>query len=222
MAKSRKSRLRRYLITGILIWVPAGVTFLVLRLLVDLMDRTLLLLPPSIRPETVLGFRVPGLGILLTVTLLLVTGFLAANLIGRRLVALWESILARIPLVNKIYSGAKQISEALFSDKRQAFRKVLLVEYPRRGAWSLAFLTSKDLGEIQAKTDKQVLCVFVPTTPNPTSGFLITVPKEDVVELDMTVEEAFRMIISLGVLVPGWPQTNHTNPSWRTTKETST
>jgi uncharacterized membrane protein len=219
MAKSRKSRLRRYLITGVLIWVPAGVTFLVLRLLVDLMDRSLLLLPPDLRPESVLGFRIPGLGILLTVTLLLVTGFLTANLIGRRLVALWESILGRIPLVNKIYSGAKQVSEAVFSDKTLAFRQVLLVEYPRRGAWSLAFLTSKNLGEVQAKTGKNVICAFVPTTPNPTSGFLIAVPAEDVVELDMTIEEAFRMIISLGVLVPDW--TKQTIESRPPTKDTT-
>jgi uncharacterized membrane protein len=219
MAKSRKSRLKRYLVTGILIWVPAGVTFLVLRLLVDLMDRTLLLLPTDFRPESILGFRIPGLGILLTVTLLLVTGFLAANLIGRRLVSLWESILGRIPLVNKIYSGAKQVAETVFSDKTQAFRKVLLIEYPRRGSWSLAFLTSEKLGEVQAKTGKEVLCVFVPTTPNPTSGFLIMVPKEDVVELRMTVEEAFRMIISLGVLVPD--PTNHTMPPQKPTKEVS-
>ena len=211
--------MRRYLITGILIWVPAGVTFLVLRLLVDLMDRTLLWLPADFRPESVLGFRIPGLGILLTVTLLLVTGFLAANLIGRRLVALWESVLGRIPLVNKIYSGAKQVSETLFSDKTNAFRKVLLVEYPRRDAWSLAFLTSEDLEEIQAKTGKEVLSVFVPTTPNPTSGFLIAIPKEDAVELDMTVEEAFRMIISLGVLVPRW--SNHTIRSQQPTKDFS-
>jgi uncharacterized membrane protein len=202
--KSLKSRLKRYLITGLLVWVPAGVTFLVLRIAVNLMDRSLLLIPTEYRPESLLGFRIPGLGIILTLALLLVTGFLAANLIGRRLVALWEWLLGQIPLVRTIYTGAKKVSETVFTDKGLAFRKVLLVEYPRRGLWSLAFMTAHRLGELQAKTGKEVLCVFVPTTPNPTSGFLIMVPREDVVEMDMTVDEAISMIISLGVVVPDW------------------
>jgi uncharacterized membrane protein len=202
--KSRKSRLKRYLIAGLLVWVPAGVTFLVLRIAVNLMDRSLLLIPAEYRPESLLGFHIPGLGIILTLALLLVTGFLAANLIGRRLVALWEWLLGQIPLVGTIYTGAKKVSETVFTDKGLAFRKVLLVEYPRLGLWSLAFLTSRQLGEVQAKTGKEVLCVFVPTTPNPTSGFLIMVPREDIVELDMTVDEAISMIISLGVVIPDW------------------
>lgn len=202
--KSRTSRLRRYLIAGILIWVPAGVTYLVLRLVINMMDRVLLVLPEAYRPDTLLGFHVPGLGIVLTFTLLVVTGLLAANYLGRRLVGGWESLLGRIPLVSPIYTGAKKISETLLSDQAQAFRKVLLVEYPRRGCWSLCFLTANRLGEVQAKTGKEVVCVFVPTTPNPTSGFLILAPKDEVVELDMTVDEAFRMIISLGVVVPDW------------------
>jgi uncharacterized membrane protein len=168
------------------------------------MDRSLLLIPAEYRPESLLGFRIPGLGIILTLALLLVTGFLAANLIGRRLVALWEWLLGQIPLVGTIYTGAKKVSETVFTDKGLAFRKVLLVEYPRRGLWSLAFMTSHKLGEVQAKTGKEVLCAFVPTTPNPTSGFLIMVPREDVVEMDMTVDEAISMIISLGVVVPDW------------------
>lgn len=203
--KSRGSRFRRYLIAGLLVWVPAGVTYFVLRLIIDLMDRSLLLLPVSYRPENLLGFRVPGLGILLTATLLLITGFLVANYAGRRLVAGWELLLGQIPLVSPIYSGAKKVSETLLSDQSQAFRKVLLVEYPRRGVWNLAFLTASQLGEVQSRTGKEVVCVFVPTTPNPTSGFLVMVPKEEIVELDMTVDEAFRMIISLGVVVPDWP-----------------
>lgn len=204
--KSRRSRLKRYLIAGLLVWVPAGVTFFVLRLIIDLMDRTLLLIPVAYRPETILGFRIPGLGILLTFTLLLVTGFFTANIIGRRMVGGWESLLSRIPLVSPIYAGVKKVSETLLSDHTPAFRKVLLVEYPRRGVWSLAFMTANQLGEVQAKTGKEVVCVFVPTTPNPTSGFIIMVPKVDVVELDMTIDEAFRMIVSLGVVVPTWPQ----------------
>jgi uncharacterized membrane protein len=210
--------LKRYLIAGLLVWVPAGVTFFVLRLIIDLMDRTLLLVPEAYRPETILGFRIPGLGILLTFTLLLVTGFFTANIIGRRMVGRWESLLSRIPLVSPIYTGVKKVSETLLSDQATAFRKVLLVEYPRQGVWSLAFMTANQLGEVQERTGKEVVCVFVPTTPNPTSGFIIMVPKEDVVELEMTVDEAFRMIVSLGVVVPGWPQIRaadsaRTNPS---------
>ncbi|MFQ5791463.1 MAG: DUF502 domain-containing protein, partial [Acidobacteriota bacterium] len=183
----RTSHLKRYLIAGLLVWLPLGVTFLVFRIAVDLMDRTLLLLPPAYRPETLLGFRIPGLGILLSATLLLLTGFFVANLIGRRLVAFGESLLGRIPLVSPIYSGAKKVAETVLSDKGQAFRKVLLIEYPRHGLWSLAFQTSTQLGEVQARTGRDVLCVFVPTTPNPTSGFLILVPRAEVAELDMTV-----------------------------------
>jgi uncharacterized membrane protein len=136
----------------------------------------------------------------------LITGFITANFIGRRMVGRWESLLSRIPLVSPIYTGVKKVSETLLSDQTPAFRKVLLVEYPRRGVWSLAFMTANQLGEVQAKTGKEVVCVFVPTTPNPTSGFIIMVPREDIVALDMTIDEAFRMIVSLGVVVPSWPQ----------------
>jgi uncharacterized membrane protein len=202
--KSRKSRLKRYVIAGLLVWVPLGVTFVVLRVIIDLMDRSLLLLPPAYRPEAVLGFRIPGLGILLTLALLLVTGFLAANFLGRRLVAIWEALLARIPLVSTIYSGVKKVSETVLTDQGLAFRKVLLIEYPRRDLWCLAFLTSHQLGEARTRTGRDVVCVFVPTTPNPTSGFLILVPRDDVVELEMSVDEAISMIISLGVVVPDW------------------
>ena len=203
-SKNIRTRLKRYLIAGILIWVPAGVTYLILRLIIDLMDRILLVLPEAYRPETLVGFRIPGLGIVLTLSLLVVTGFLAANFVGRLLVARWESLVARIPLVSPIYTGAKKVSETLLSDQGQAFRKVLLVEYPRRGIWSLAFLTANQLGEVQAKTGKELACVFVPTTPNPTSGFLILAPRDEIIMLDMSVDEAFRMIVSLGVVVPDW------------------
>ncbi|MEM8984719.1 MAG: DUF502 domain-containing protein, partial [Pseudomonadota bacterium] len=140
----------------------------------------------------------------LTFVVLLVTGILAANFFGRRLLGAWESLLARIPLIRSVYSGAKQVAETFFADSGQAFKKVMLVEYPRKGVWSLAFQTSSDLQEIQARTPKEVVCVFVPTTPNPTSGFIIMVPREDVIELDMEVDQALKMIISLGVVVPPW------------------
>jgi uncharacterized membrane protein len=197
-------RVRRYLATGLLVWVPLGVTFFVLKLVIDLMDRSLLLVPAPLRPENLFGFRIPGLGIILTFTLLILTGWFAANLLGKRLLALWEALLARIPLVSWVYSGVKKVAETLLSDRGQSFRKVLLIEYPRKGIWSLCFQTSSTLEEVQARTDREVICVFVPTTPNPTSGFIIMVPRAEVTELDMSVDEALRMIISLGVVVPPW------------------
>lgn len=196
--------LRRYLVAGILFWVPVGVTVFVLSLLVDLMDRTLLLLPRAYRPEELLGLNIPGLGILLTLAVLLGTGVLAANYLGGQFVQGWESLLNRIPLVRSIYSSAKQVAETVFSDSSQSFKKVLLIEYPRKGLWGLAFLTSTTLAEVQARTEGELICVFVPTTPNPTSGFLIMVQKQDVIELDMDVEQALKMIISLGVIIPPW------------------
>lgn len=195
-------RLRKYLIAGILVWLPLGVTVLVVKLFVDLMDRTLLLIPPQYTPEALLGFSIPGLGVLLSVIIILVTGMIAANLLGGKLVALWESILARIPLVRSIYSAVKQLTETLFSSTGQSFRKVLLVEYPRKGAWTLAFQTGTDVGEAQQKTGEDVINIYVPTTPNPTSGFFLMVPRRDVIELDMSVDEGLRMIISMGVVVP--------------------
>lgn len=196
--------LRRYLIAGLLIWVPLGVTLLVLMWLVDVMDRTLLLLPLQYQPETLLGFRIPGLGIVLTVVVLLLTGVIAANLFGRQLVAAWEALLSRIPLVRSIYMGVKQLMEMLFSPSGQSFRKVLLIEYPRAGLWTLAFQTGVTVGEAQYKTGRDVVNVYVPTTPNPTSGFFIMVPQRDVVELDMSVDDGLKMLISMGAIVPPW------------------
>ncbi len=198
------SLLRRYLIAGLLVWVPLGVTFLVLKVLVDTMDRTLLLLPPGARPQAWLGYSIPGLGIVLTIVIVLLTGMIAANLLGRRLVLASERLLARIPLVRTIYAGVKQVMETVFTSGTRAFRKVLLVEYPRTGVWSLAFQTSETVGEVQARTGEEVINVFVPTTPNPTSGFLIMVPRREVIELDMSIDEGVKMIISLGVIVPVW------------------
>ena len=200
----RKLNVKRHLIAGLLVWVPVMVTFFVLKFLIDLMDRSLLLIPSSLRPENLLGFRIPGLGIILTVTLLLLTGFFVANILGKRLLGAGESLLSRIPIVNWIYTGVKQVAETLLSPQGQSFRKVLLMEYPREGVWSLCFKTASELGEVQARTGKEVICVFVPTTPNPTSGVVLMVPKDEVIELDMGVEEALRMIISLGVVVPKW------------------
>ena len=196
--------LRRYLVAGLLVWIPLGVTVFILRVLIGLMDRTLLLIPAQYRPEEWLGFTVPGLGLLLTVLVLLVTGLLAANIVGRSMVGLWESLLDRIPVVRSVYSAAKNFAEIVFSDSGQSFKKVLLIEYPRKGIYSLAFQTATNLGEVQARMGEEMICTFVPTTPNPTSGYIIIVPKKDIIELDMEIDEALKMIISLGVIVPTW------------------
>ena len=197
-------RLQRYLVAGILVWVPLAVTFALVYLAVDITDNTLLLIPEQYRPDSLLGFHIPGLGVILALIVLLVTGVLAANFVGRALVSGWESLLERIPFVRAVYSAAKKFSEIVFSDSSESFKKVLLIEYPRRGLYSLAFQTATDLGEVQARTGEDVVCCFVPTTPNPTSGLIIIVPKKDVKELDMEIDEALKMIISLGVVVPTW------------------
>ncbi len=204
MKHPRVKRLRRYLVAGILVWVPLGVTFLLLRLAVNLMDKTLAIIPQPYRPDELLGFHVPGLGIILTFLVLLLTGMLAANFVGRYVVGGWESLLDRIPVVRSIYSAAKNFAEIVFSDSEHSFKRVLMIEYPRRGLYSLAFQTSSSLGEVQGRTGEEVVCCFVPTTPNPTSGFVIVVPRKEVIFLDMEVDEALKMIISLGVVVPTW------------------
>lgn len=195
--------MKRYLIAGLLVWVPLGVTVMVINLLVGIMDKTLLWLPEQYQPDTLLGFHLPGLGVVLSAIIVLGTGIIVANLFGRTLVQLWEKMLARIPLVRTIYSSVKQILETVFSSG-QSFRKVLLVEYPRKGLWTLAFQSSTTQGEAQTKTGTEIINVFIPTTPNPTSGFFIMVPRVDVVELDMSVDEGLKMIISAGVMVPDW------------------
>ena len=197
-------RLRRYLIAGLLVWLPIGVTVLVVKLLVDLMDQTLVVLPEAYRPDRLLGIHIPGLGVVLSVLVVLSTGVVMAHFFGQQLLAAWEAILNRIPLVRSIYSSVKQLSATLLSSGGQSFRKVLLVEYPRKGLWTLAFQTGTEVGEAQAKTGEEVINVYVPTTPNPTSGFFLMVPRRDVVELEMSVDEGLKMIISMGVVVPRW------------------
>ena len=196
--------LRRYLVAGLLVWIPLGVTIFILRVLIGLMDRTLLLIPQQYRPEEWFGFTIPGLGLILTLLVLLITGLLAANIVGRSMVGLWESMLDRIPVVRSVYSAAKNFAEIVFSDSGQSFKKVLLIEYPRKGIYSLAFQTATNLGEVQGRTGEEMVCTFVPTTPNPTSGYIIILPKKDIIELDMEIDEALKMIISLGVVVPAW------------------
>lgn len=195
-------RLRRYLIAGLLVWIPIGVTIFVVRVVIGLLDRGLFLFVPELRPDQWLA--VPGLGIIITLALLLVTGVFVANFVGHSLVRAWESLLDRIPFVRSIYSGAKNFTEIVFSDNSESFKKVLLIQYPRKGVYTLAFQTGSQLGEVQEKTGEDVVCTFVPTTPNPTSGFIVLVPKDEVIELDMEVDAAVKMVVSLGVVVPHW------------------
>ncbi len=193
--------LRRYLVAGLLVWVPLGVTLLIVTFLVDLMDQTLLLLPQNIQPENLLGFRIPGLGAVLTAIIVLVTGVVVTNLFGMQLFTIGERLLQRIPLVRSIYASVKQVTESMFSSGK-SFRKVVLVEYPRKSMWSLAFQTGSGAQEIAGKTGQDIVNVFIPTTPNPTSGFFLMVPRTDVIELDMSVDDGLKMLLSVGVVVP--------------------
>lgn len=196
--------MRKYLIAGLLVWVPLGVTVLVIKLLVDLMDRLQVLLPPGWRPEALFGFSIPGFGVIVALLVVVSTGIVVANFIGRRLVAVWETLLSQIPLVRTIYNGVKQIVEGIATSQGTAFRKVLLIEYPRKGIWCLGFQTSDTLGEISERTGQAMVAVFIPTTPNPTSGFVLLLPREEVMELEMSVDEGIKMIISIGAAVPKW------------------
>ncbi len=204
--KSRVARaLRRWLIAGLLIWLPLGVTYLTFRFLLDLVDRLVPLLPERFQPDVLLGFHVPGFGVLLALVVLLATGLLVANFIGRQLIDWWEDLLNRIPLVRTIYSGVKGLTETLVSGTGASFRKVVMIEYPRKEMWSFAFVTAAGIAEIDAKTGKRQVCVYVPTTPNPTSGLIVLVPEDEIIELDMSVDAAMKMIVTLGVVVPQAP-----------------
>ncbi len=195
--------MKRYLIAGLLVWIPLGITIWVLHFLVTTLDQTLLLFPERARPDTLLGLHIPGFGVLLSFAILLLTGIVAANFLGERLIRVWEALLGRIPVVKSIYSSVKQVSDTLLSDSGNAFRKALLVEFPHPGAWSIAFLTGTPDAAVSVHLTGEHLSVYVPTTPNPTSGYFIIVPKARVRELDMTVDEALKYVISMGVVAPG-------------------
>ncbi len=194
--------MKRYFLTGIVVLIPMVITVWVLRLIVNTLDESLFLLPPAWRPEALFGFSIPGFGVLVTLLVILVTGMVAANLLGRRLLELGEELLKRIPVVNTIYTGVKQVSDTLFSSSGQAFRKVLLIRYPHNQCWTLAFQTGLPAEEIARYLDEPHVNVYVPTTPNPTSGFFLLVPQSQVIELDMGVDVALKHIISMGVVDP--------------------
>lgn len=194
--------MKRYFITGLLIWVPLGLTAWVLKFLIGTMDQSLLLLPDSLQPERLLGIHIPGIGTVLTLLVVFITGLLTANIIGQTLVSFWEGVLWRIPVVKSIYWGIKQVSDTIFSSQGEAFRKALLVQYPRKGTWTIAFMTGQPGGDVVNHLHGDYISVYVPTTPNPTSGFFLMMPKSDVIELDMSVDAALKYIISMGVVPP--------------------
>ncbi len=196
--------MKRYLVTGLLVLVPLVITLWVLNLLIGTLDQSLLLLPDSLSPERLFGMRIPGLGALLTLGVVLLTGMLARNFVGERLLRMWEGLLARIPFVKSIYSSVKQVSDTLLSPSGQAFRKALLVQFPREGSWTIAFLTGTPGGDVANHLEGgEYVSVYVPTTPNPTGGYFVMMRKTDVIELDMSVDDALKYIISMGVVVPG-------------------
>jgi uncharacterized membrane protein len=194
--------MKRYIVAGLLVWVPLGITIWILHWLVTTLDQTLLLLPERVQPQALFGFRIPGLGALMSFAILLVTGVFAANFFGARLIHMWEGLLGRIPFVKSIYSSVKQVSDTLLSDTGNAFRKTLLVEWPRPGCWTIAFLTGTPAESVARHLSGEHVSIYVPTTPNPTGGYFVVVPKASVHELDITVDEALKHIISMGVVAP--------------------
>jgi uncharacterized membrane protein len=195
--------LRNYLIAGLLIWVPVMVTVWVVRFVSGILDQSIVLLPPSWRPEALFGQYVPGFGIVLALLVLFLTGLLARDLVGEKMIEVVESLVRKIPVIGPIYGGAKTFSETVLTEKGRSFKQVVMVEFPRRDAWSIGFLMSEDWQEVRERTGKDMVQVFVPTTPNPTTGFLIAVDRRDVMFMATTVDEAFKMIFTLGVIPPG-------------------
>lgn len=194
-------RLRRYFISGLLVWIPILVTVIVIKFLIDLFDKTLSLLPTKYQPDALLGFHLPGLGLIIILTIIVITGLIAANYVGNQFVKSFDAVVSRIPLVRTIHSGVKQILETVISSKGKSFRKVLLVQYPLPGMWSLAFQTGNGNTEVEKALEaSNLVSLFIPMTPNITSGFLIIVPQHEVIELNMTIDQALKFIISLGVV----------------------
>ena len=197
--------MKKYFVTGLLIWIPLVITLMVLAWIVNTLDQILLIAPAAVRPDALLGFHLPGVGVLVTLLLILITGLAAANFVGQRLVGFWESLLSRIPVVKSIYYSVKQVSDTLLSSNGQAFRKALLIQYPHQGIWTIAFQTGKPGGDAARHLGDDFVSVYVPTTPNPTSGFFLMLPRKDAIELDMSVDDALKYIISMGVVAPPPP-----------------
>lgn len=197
-----KRLLQRWLLAGLIIWLPIVTTVLAVRFLVDLLDGTVLLLPAAWRPETLLGVHIPGFGVFVAIVVVMATGALGANWLGSRLLRGGESLVARVPLVRSVYSGMKRLAETVFSEKGHAFREVLMLEYPRPGLWTLGFRTGEAPAEVNQHTGRRMATVYVPTTPNPTSGFVVMANEDELVRLSMSVEDALQLIISMGAVRP--------------------
>lgn len=195
--------MKKYFITGLLIWIPLAITVWVLTSIIGTMDQSLRLLPSALHPVNWLGFNIPGAGTLLTLVVILLTGMVATNIIGQRMVRFWEGVLSRIPVVKSIYSSVKQISDTVFSGTGDAFHKVLLVRYPHPQAWSVAFQTGLPAQSVSNVTSEEMVSVFIPTAPSPVNGFFFFVRKQDTIELDMSVDDALKYIVSMGVVTPG-------------------
>ncbi|MDP3087846.1 MAG: DUF502 domain-containing protein [Methylotenera sp.] len=194
--------MKKYFITGLLVLVPLFITVWVVTSLIEMMDQSLLLLPVSWRPKAQLGLEIPGVGALLTLLIIFVTGLIATNFFGKKLILLWEYLLARVPVVKSIYASVKQVSDTLFSDSGDAFRQAVLVQFPRQGAWTIAFITGQPGGDVANHLQGNYVSVYVPTTPNPTGGYFLMMLRADIIELDMSVDEALKYIISMGVVAP--------------------
>jgi uncharacterized membrane protein len=203
-AGGRKWGLRRYLVAGVLIWLPILATLWVVTFFIHIMDETLLLLPSRYRPEALVGFALPGIGAVFAFVVVLATGLLVSNLVGRQLVALWEEVLNRIPVIRSVYGSVKGFAESVFSQSN-SFRKVVMIEYPRAGTWSLGFMTAEDVPEVSRRTGAQHCCVYISAALNATAGYLVLMPRSEVVELQMSVDAAMKMIITCGVVVPQEP-----------------
>jgi uncharacterized membrane protein len=193
---------KRYLMTGLLVWIPLALTIWVLNVILAFMDQTLLVLPPAWRPEQWLGFHLPGAGLVLTLAIVLITGVLAANIIGQRLVTWWESMLGRIPIVSNIYRSVKQVSDTLLAQDGHSFRRAVLLEFPQRGQWVVGFVVGNTGAQLSRHLDPNSLTVYVPTAPNPTSGYTLIVRPEEVRDVDMSVDDALKFVISMGVVTP--------------------
>ena len=200
--------LKKYFIAGLLVWLPLIITIWIIELVVGTLDRTIDLLPPQLQPQGLFGVSIHGAGAVFALVIILVTGVLAANFLGARIVKVWEALLHRIPVVRSIYSAVKQVSDTVFSDTGQAFRKAPLVQYPRMGVWTIAFQTGRPSAELESHLHDNMISVYVPTTPNPTSGFFLVMDRHEVIELDMSVDEALKYVVSMGVVAPSnWTTT---------------
>ena len=201
------ARLRAYFLTGIVVSAPVGITIWLIWLFVAFVDRTVVpLIPDAYNPSDVLGVSVPGIGVIVVLVVVTVIGFMVTNFFGRFMVKMGESMVSRVPVVRTIYGVLKQIFDAVLAQSEGAFREVILIEYPRKGIWVIGFITSNTEGEVQRVTPQEMVNVFLPTTPNPTSGFLLFVPRVDCITLDMTVEEGVKLVISGGIVSPPDPE----------------